>query len=175
MLIDTPSWAAFSNDLQMRQIHEPRLTNAFTSTNQPGATGEALREALKHEAMDVHMCWIQLGPWTSPDEERFGFCPQFCERLVGYGLMADPETGKRFVKETGDRKERADIMIEVGHPTLIVGDAPACERQVAEHIIQGGLNNGVIMEFGSLEELAAITDCIVFGRIAGQEAAKETA
>ncbi|MEG0324445.1 MAG: flavocytochrome c, partial [Raoultibacter sp.] len=116
----------FSNDVTMRIIHEPRLTDALSSTNHQGATGEALREALKHKAMDVHMDWIQLGPWTSPDEIGFGYCPQFCERLVGYGLMIDPATGKRFVKETGDRKERADKMLELDHVTIVIGDAAAC-------------------------------------------------
>lgn len=144
----------FSNDVQMRTIHEPRLTDDFTSTNHDGATGEALREALKHKAMDVHMDWIQLGPWTSPDEPGFGYTPQFCERLVGWGLMVDPETGKRFVKETGDRKERADKMIELGHITLIVGDQPATDSQVAPRIMEGGLERGVIMKFQTLEELA---------------------
>ena len=45
----------FSQDVPMRAIHEPRLTDSFASTNHQGATGEALREALKHKAMDVHM------------------------------------------------------------------------------------------------------------------------
>ena len=144
----------FSNDVQMRTIHEPRLTEALTSTNQQGATGEALRDAQKHGAMAVHLSWIQLGPWTSPDEPGFGYTPQFCERLVGHGLMIDPETGKRFVKETGDRKERADKMLELGHTTLVIGDAPAVERQVAPRILEGGLKNGVIMEFDSLEAIA---------------------
>ena len=44
----------FSQDVQMRTIHEPRLTAEYSSTNHEGATGEALREALKHQAMDVH-------------------------------------------------------------------------------------------------------------------------
>lgn len=144
----------FSNDVKMRTIHEPRLTEDLTSTNHDGATGEALREALKHKAMDVHMDWIQLGPWTSPDEAGFGYCPQFCERLVGWGLMIDPETGKRFVKETGDRKERADKMLELNHITLIIGDAPAAEAQVAKRIMEGGTEKGVILEFQTLEEIA---------------------
>lgn len=144
----------FSNDVQMRMIHEPRLTEDLTSTNHDGATGEALREALKHKAMDVHLDWIQLGPWTSPDEPGFGYTPQFCERLVGYGLMIDPETGKRFVKETGDRKERADKMLELGHITLVMGDAPAVEAQVAPRILEGGLSTGVIMAFDTLDDIA---------------------
>ena len=144
----------FSNDVQMRMIHEPRLTEDLTSTNHDGATGEALREALKHKAMDVHLDWIQLGPWTSPDEPGFGYTPQFCERLVGYGLMIDPETGKRFAKETGDRKERADKMLELGHITLVMGDAPAVEAQVAPRILEGGLSTGVIMAFDTLDDIA---------------------
>lgn len=144
----------FSNDVKMRVIHEPRLTDAMTSTNHEGATGESLREALKHGAMDVHMDWIQLGPWTSPDELGFGYTPQFCERLVGFGLMVDPETGKRFVKETGDRKERADKMLALGRITLVLGDSVACEKQVLPRIMEGGQEAGVILKFDTLEDIA---------------------
>ncbi|MDR0501147.1 MAG: flavocytochrome c [Coriobacteriales bacterium] len=144
----------FSNDVQMRQIHEPRLTDALTSTNHAGATGEALREALKLGAMDVHMDWIQLGPWTSPDEPGFGYTPQFCERLVGHGLMVDPKTGKRFVNETGDRKVRADAMLSLGYSTLVIGDDVTVQRQVIPRILEGGMAAGVILKFDSLEALA---------------------
>lgn len=148
----------FAQDVQMRTIHEPRLTADYGSTNQAGATGEVLREVLKHKAMDVHMDWIQLGPWTSPDEVGFGFCPQFCERLVGYAPMIDPATGKRFVKETGDRKERADKMLEIGHVTIILGDEPTVKQQVVERILKGGLENGVFQKFDTLEEIADAFD-----------------
>lgn len=144
----------FAQDVQMRTVHEPRLTDDFGSTNQEGATGEALREALKHQAMDVHLDWIQLGPWCSPDEVGFGFCPQFCERLVGHGLMIDPATGRRFVKETGDRKERADKMIQLGHYTIVMGDEPTVQRQVVERILNGGLEAGVITKYDTLEDIA---------------------
>ena len=142
----------FAQNVQMRMIHEPRLTDELDSTNHAGATGETLREAMKHKAMDVHMDWIQLGPWTSPDEIGFGYTPQFCERLVGYGIMVDPDTGERFIKETGDRKERADKMLELGHVTYIIADAPTCERQVVPRIMEGGQDVGVILEFDTLED-----------------------
>lgn len=148
----------FCQDVQMRTVHEPRLTADYGSTNHEGATGEALREALKHGAMDVHMDWIQLGPWTSPDEVGFGFCPQFCERLVGHAPMIDPATGRRFIKETGDRKERADKMLELGHVTIILGDQPAVERQVVPRILEGGLENGVFTKYDTLEEIAEAFD-----------------
>jgi flavocytochrome c len=144
----------FSQDVKMRMIHEPRLTDKLASTNHAGATGEALREILKHGAMDVHMDWIQLGPWTSPDEKGFGLVPLFCERLVGYGPMINPKTGKRFIQETGNRKVRADAMLELGEPVIIIGDAYAVKRQVFPRVMEGGLKNGAIKEYASLEDVA---------------------
>jgi succinate dehydrogenase/fumarate reductase flavoprotein subunit len=105
--------------------------------------------------MDTQMDWIQLGPWTSPDEKGFGQVPQFCERLVGYGLMVDPTTGKRFFKETGNRKERADAIIRIGHPVLIIGDEVAVKKQVLPKVLEHTLDLGVIRKFDTLEALAA--------------------
>jgi len=144
----------FSNDIALRRIQDPRLTEKFESTNQPGATGEALLAACMAGAMDVQMDWIQLGPWTSPDEKGFGHVPLFCERLVGYGPMIDPVKGKRFFKETGNRKERADAIILLGHPVIIMGDSYAVPKQVFPRALEKGLQNGAIKKFDSLEALA---------------------
>jgi flavocytochrome c len=144
----------FSQDVALRQVHDPRITEKFESTNHPGATGEALLAACRAGAMDVQMDWIQLGPWTSPDEKGFGQVPQFCERLVGYGLMVDPSTGKRFFKETGNRKERADAIIALGHPVLILADSVNVGKMVLPHTLQNGLEGGAIRRFDDLEALA---------------------
>lgn len=88
----------FSQNVQMRMSHDPRLTKAFGSTNHAGATGEMIRLAQRKGANTIHMDWIQLGPWTSPDEKGFGKAPLFVESLVGYGCMVDIKTGKRFFK-----------------------------------------------------------------------------
>ncbi|MEE9913411.1 MAG: flavocytochrome c [Deltaproteobacteria bacterium] len=148
------SSGGFSNDVALRQIHDPRLTDKLFSTNQPGATGEALLAACAAGAMDVQMDWIQLGPWTSPDEKGFGQVPLFCERLVGYGPMINPKTGKRFFKETGNRKERADAIILVGHPVIIMGDSYAVPKQVFPNALKLGMESGAIKKFDSLEALA---------------------
>jgi len=144
----------FSNDVNLRQVHDPRLDDRFDSTNQPGATGEALLAACMAGAMDVQMDWIQLGPWTSPDEKGFGYVPLFCERLVGYGPMIDPATARRFFKETGNRKERADAIILIGHPVIILGDSYAVNKQVFPEALEKGLANGSIKKFDTLEALA---------------------
>jgi flavocytochrome c len=145
----------FSQDLALRQMQDPRLTERFESTNHPGATGEALLAACKAGAMDVQMDWIQLGPWTSPDEKGFGEVPQFCERLVGYGPMIDPATGKRFFKETGNRKERADAIIGLDHPVVILADSANVGAMILPKVLQSGLESGAIKKFETLEALAA--------------------
>jgi len=144
----------FSRDTELRRMQEPRLTPEFESTNHPGATGEALLAACRAGAMNVHMDWIQLGPWTSPDEPGFGYTPQVCERIVGYGLMVDPATGKRFFKETGNRKERSDAIIALGHPAVILGDTYAIESQVVSRELQKAMETGAVRRFDTLEELA---------------------
>ncbi|PKN53184.1 MAG: flavocytochrome c [Deltaproteobacteria bacterium HGW-Deltaproteobacteria-13] len=148
------SSGGFSRDLKLRQIEDPRLDERFESTNHPGATGEALLAACTANAMDVQMDWIQLGPWTSPDEKGFGDVPLFCEPLVGYGLMVNPQTGKRFFKETGNRKERADAIILVGHPVIIMGDSYAVNKQVVPGRLKGAMDNGAIKKFDTLEDIA---------------------
>lgn len=144
----------FSRDIALRQIYDPRLNDKFESTNQPGATGEALLAACMAHAMDVQMDWIQLGPWTSPDEKGFGHVPLFCERLVGYGPMINPKTGRRFFKETGNRKERADAIILIGNPVIILGDSYAVPKQVFPSALEKGMQNGAIKKFDTLDDLA---------------------
>jgi flavocytochrome c len=148
----------FSRDTALRQMQEPRLTPEFESTNHPGATGEALLAACRAGAMNVHMDWIQLGPWTSPDEPGFGYTPQVCERIVGYGLMVDPATGKRFFKETGNRKERADAIIALGRPAVILGDTYAIESQVMPQGLQKAIETGSVRRFDTLDDLAKAYD-----------------
>lgn len=144
----------FSQDVALRQIHDPRLNERFDSTNHPGATGEALLAACMAGAMDVQMDWIQLGPWTSPDEKGFGHVPQFCERLVGYGPMINPQTGKRFIKETGDRKVRADAIILIGNPVIILADSETVAKKILPNTLEKGMKIGAIRKFDRLEELA---------------------
>jgi len=148
----------FSRDTALRQVHDPRIAPEFESTNHPGATGEALLAACRAGAMNVHMDWIQLGPWTSPDEPGFGYTPQVCERIVGYGLMVDPATGKRFFKETGNRKERADAIIALGHPAVILGDTFAIESQVVPRGLQKAIETGAVKRFDTLKELSKAYD-----------------
>lgn len=144
----------FSQNVKLRMLHDARLGPQLDSTNQPGATGDAMQAAQRIGAADVHMDWIQLGPWTSPDEKGFGVCPKFVESSVGYGLMVDPQTAKRFVNETGNRKVRSDAIIATGHPSvLLVSEANA--KHVPPSTIEAGMKNGAIRRFETLADAAA--------------------
>lgn len=149
----------FSQNVSMRMDHDPRLTDAFGSTNHPGATGEMIQAAQMIGANTVHMDWIQLGPWTSPDERGFGTAPLFIEPLVGFGVMVDPATGKRFVKETGNRKVRADAIVALGHPALLYASEENCKNQLPKNMTQTQIDsllaNNVVRKFDTLKELAA--------------------
>lgn len=149
----------FSQNVQMRMEHDPRLNDKFGSTNHPGATGEALQAAQMIGANTIHMDWIQLGPWTSPEETGFGLAPLFVEPAVGYGPMIDPATGKRFVQETGNRKVRADAIVAIGHPTLIYTSVKNAENKIigknmTPELFERSVKNGVVKKVNSLKELA---------------------
>lgn len=150
----------FAQNVTMRMSHDPRLTAAFGSTNQPGATGEALQDAQFLGANTVHMDWIQLGPWTSPDEQGFGKTPLLTEPLVGYGPMVDPANAKRFVQETGNRKVRADAIVAIGHPVVMYACAKnvfgqAVGKNMSKEMFDSLLKSGVVHEFKTLKDLAA--------------------
>ena len=149
----------FSQNVKIRMSHDPRLTAAFTSTNQPGATGETIQQAQEIGANTIQMDWIQLGPWTSPDEQGFGVAPLFVESAVGYGPMIDPATGKRFVKETGNRKVRADAIVAIGHPCLIYTSAVNAKaniigKNMTDELYKHAREAGVVKEYPTLKAMA---------------------
>jgi flavocytochrome c len=144
----------FGSDVAFRVSQDPRLTEEVDTTNKPFATAEALKEALRIGASPVHMSHIQLGPWTSPDEKGFGVGPVFSDYIVFlYGIVLDPETGKRFINELSDRKTLSDALLEIGHPCVGIADNKAVESQGWD--LSRGLKKGVIRKFDRLEDLAA--------------------
>lgn len=149
----------FSNNVQMRMSHDPRLNEKFDSTNHAGATGEMIQEAQEIGANTIHMDWIQLGPWTSPDEKGFGIAPLFVESAIGYGPMVDPVTGKRFIQETGNRKVRADAIVAMGHPAVIYTSLENAKtaiigKNMTEELYERARKNNVVKEYPTLKAMA---------------------
>ncbi len=154
----------FGEDVAFRTIQDPRLTADFPTTNQPGATAEALREALRIGCMPVQLSWIQLGPWGSPDEKGMGLSPFFAQLCCAmYGLWIDTKTGKRFVNELADRKIRADAIIRVGNKCIAFTDADgyAIGQKLLGDMMTKIIERGVVRSYKTLDEMAAAYNCPV--------------
>ncbi len=147
----------FGNDPAFREMQDPRLGEGLDTTNQPGATAEALREALDIGCMLIQPSWIQLGPWTSPDERGFGMAPHFVQGITAsYGLWVDTKTGKRFVNELADRKTRADAILKTGNPCIAFSDSEGYAKGTTGRPTdnRGKMKKaGVLREYQSLEEM----------------------
>jgi succinate dehydrogenase/fumarate reductase flavoprotein subunit len=83
----------FSADLHFRAVQDPRLTSEYKSTNQPGATAEALIALLRIDAAPVQLDQIQLIPLTSPDDDGLGDgCGFIAGSGMAHGVLVDPKT-----------------------------------------------------------------------------------
>lgn len=142
-----------SRSAMAESVGKPARMSRGIRTN-PGATGEGLQAAQHIGAGTCLMDWIQLGPWTSPDEKGFGVCPKFVEVSVGFGLMVDPKTAKRFINETGNRKVRADAILKIGHPAVVLVSEKNMKKHVPQSTVDAGLANGSIKRFETLDALA---------------------
>lgn len=148
----------FGNDLAFRMMQDPRLDDTVDSTNQPGATAEAMRDAMDIGCLAIQPSWIQLGPWSSPDEKGFGIAPLFVVAISGRdGIWINTTTGKRFVNELADRKIRADAIIAIDNKAIALVDAPGLQkvRDNPGVYVDKLLERGILREFASLEDLAA--------------------
>ena len=144
----------FANDLSFRMIQDPRLSEEVDSTNKVSTTAETLVEALRIGATPVHLSWIQLGPWTSPDEKGYGVGPYFSDYVVfPFGIMVNPNTGWRFVNELADRKTRADAILKIGQPCIGIADHRGVEQSGCE--IDHCLKKGVVKKFDHLKDLSS--------------------
>jgi flavocytochrome c len=143
----------FSADVQFRSVQTPSFGESVMTTNQPGATAEVLKEALKIGAMSVQLSRIQLGPWTSPDQTGFGRAPFFCLGAgFPYGIIVDPVTSKRFVIELGNRYERSMAILKMGHAVVNITDCDGAEHSLRKELDE---LEPTVKSFSSIEELAA--------------------
>lgn len=139
-------------DLRFRCRQDPRLTGDVDSTNRPGTTAEALVAALRVGAAPVQLEAIQLGPWGAADEKGYGVGGRFTGYVAfPYGLLVDPGTAKRVVNEMGDRKVRADAILQTGRPCIGIADGRALKQ--TRFPLEVGLRRGVLRAFDDLDAL----------------------
>ncbi len=151
----------FGADVKYRSIHDPKLSNRFETTNQPGATAEMWRQAADVGCTIIQADWIQCGPWASPDEQGFGLAVGFAQDCCAmYGLWVNTTTGKRFVNELANRKVRADAIINLNNKDqecIAISDTNAFEGSLKisrPGHLEKALDKGCVFKFDSLEAIA---------------------
>ena len=104
----------FGADVRYRKTLDPKLGEAFLTTNQPGATAEAWREASRIGARIIQADWIQCLPSCSPLEQGMGITTHFAS-ISGslFGFWLSTLSSSRFVNEFGDRKLCTDAILTV--------------------------------------------------------------
>lgn len=153
------AYGGFAADPAFRQMYDPKLTEKFQSTNQPGATGDSWRAAMDIGAQMIQNDQIQILPQTSPDEKGFGIGFAWSGHVSMFGVWIDAVTGRRFVNELANRKVRSLAILErlsQGHDCLAIGDAgtAASFAEIRPGMLQKELQRGCVFKYDTLEDLA---------------------
>lgn len=147
----------FGNDVAFRTLQNPTLDASVGTTNQRGATAEALVAALRLQAAPVHLSWIQMGPWGCPDEIGYGTGGRLASYCIySGGIVVDPATGRRIVDEWADRRRRSDAIIATGHPCVGIVDAAGAAGDTES--LTRCLDQGKVRRFDTIRALAAAYD-----------------
>lgn len=143
----------FGDDVEWRMLHDPRLNETVGCTNLAYSDRNALMPALRANALPVHLDWIQLGPWCSPDIETYGPDGTYIDAGFPYGPVVAPQTGRRIVSELTDRKRYCDAILANGEPLIQIVDErnlPEWSHKYLEQCIEGGCT----WRLNSIEEIA---------------------
>ena len=143
----------FGADVEWRMQHDPRLDDTLDCTNQPGATAECLAAAMRAGALAVHLDWIQLGPWCSPDEKGYGAGPNYIDGNVGYGMSIDPRSGQRVVNELADRRIYSNAIIDNGVPLIQVVDEQNIPEWNSGMYLDLAMEAGITKKFDTIDEV----------------------
>lgn len=147
----------FGADVKYRVVLDPKLGAVFPTTNQPGATAEAWREASRLGARIIQADWIQCLPSCSPKEKGMGIASHFAT-ISGslFGFWMSSLTGERFVNEFGDRKVCTDAILRVinkGGKALAFSDTDGVAH--LEKLRPGLLDK--MLKAGTVEKFADVT------------------
>lgn len=145
----------FSRDLQMRKMFNPNISDAYNSTNQPGATGEVIRYAQAIGADVLQLCFIQLYPTADPDSGTLDKYALYPSRMPSYGGIFVDYKGKRFVSEL----ERRDVVSRAeinsgGKRAFTVFTDKMIPNVTTPEEVQNGIAAGRVWKASTLADLA---------------------
>jgi len=111
----------FGADVAMRRAFRPILNEVYNTTNQPGATGEAIRIAQAIGADTLHLAFIEVHPFGHPETGRLDVAARYALRMRRHGGIIVSRSGRRFVNEMAphDAISRAAVATG-GRPTYSI-------------------------------------------------------
>lgn len=152
-IIDTPvvvlASGGFSANLERVAKYRPEYA-AFSSTNQPGATGDGLDLAVAVGAKLRDMEYIQIHPTQAAGSKIL-----ITEAVRGNGAIMINREGKRFVNELTTRdKASAAVLEQTGKSAFLVFD-----QNIRHSLkqIEGYYELGLTYEGATAQELAKAT------------------
>jgi urocanate reductase len=151
----------FSQNVEMRSAHNPRLTAEYNCTNHKGATGEIHKYAQAIGADTLQMNFIQLYPFAEPETGLLDAPAVYPFNGPGYGILYVTKQGKRFVNELERRDVCAYAQINLGKeakPTYsIFNEAMVLPMGGSNEEVAEGLKRGRFIKAETIPELARKT------------------
>ena len=151
----------FSQNVEMRSAHNPRLTAEYNCTNHKGATGEVHKFAQAVGADTLQMNFIQLYPYAEPETGLLDTPAVYPFNGPGYGILYVTKQGKRFISELERRDVVAYAQINLGKeakPTWsIFNEAMVVPMGGAPEEVEEGLKRGRFIKADTIPELAKKT------------------
>ena len=154
-------YGGFSADVKFRMFQDPKLNETLDTTNQPGATSEAWREAARIGCHMIQTSWIQCAPWSAPTEKGMGIALFFAQGAAAmYGVWVEDKGGNRFVNELANRKVRADaimVYLNKGGHCYAVADSTGVQPMTVSRpgLLEKQLERKCVRRYDTLEALAA--------------------
>jgi fumarate reductase flavoprotein subunit len=145
----------FSRDVGMRTRQVPYLTKEWLSTNQPGATGEAVVAAQDIKAAATQMDRIQLYPFADPETgilDKPALIP-FTSPAFAIYVWKD---GKRFINELAPREAIAnhEAFVLKEKPTWTIFDSATWPSFTTETVMTAGVAKKRIFKADTIEGVA---------------------
>ncbi|OPY83953.1 MAG: Fumarate reductase flavoprotein subunit precursor [Syntrophorhabdus sp. PtaU1.Bin153] len=145
----------YSRDVKMRTKEVPYLVGEWLSTNQPGATGEAIRQAQDIAAATTQMDRIQLYPFADPDTgilDKPALIPFTSPAFAIYVW----KNGKRFINELAPREAIAshEAFVLKEKPTWTIFDNASWPNFTKNEVLTNGIARKRIFKADTLEALA---------------------
>jgi len=145
----------FSRDIKMRQSFNPSIVPEFNCTNQPGATGEVIRNAQAIGADALQMAFIQLYPYAEPETGMLDAPAVYPFRGPGYGIVYVNKKGKRFVNEMERRDVVSMAQIKTGmKPTYSIFNEAMIPKMGTMEEVEKGLAKGRFIRAATMADLA---------------------